>query len=265
LLLLELVESLQTPQPSTNGMDSATAERVLNLVSRLKCPLILYTVLMLCSQHIAVLVDAWRDLVDLILVLRGLHVLPASLLELDDFADARGNPLPTSIFMRQCIEAGAATHLDDSDAASETQAAPSSGSSLLNPLWWLGYQSQEAPAASSGRGGSTTGTAAMAADSFNDDAWLYEPPAANPQVPRNQLPEIRDLLRSCLEKCKLDALLFHRTKEVELPAVCILVDSILECVVYMDQATSEIKLCQTCEIDCVLALEWVARIIVANP
>ena len=58
--------------------------------------------LALSRDHLAAVDEAWPILLDVIFALREVKALPASLSDLDDFADSRGNPLPPSKFARGC-------------------------------------------------------------------------------------------------------------------------------------------------------------------
>eukprot|EP00986_Skeletonema_menzelii_P019118 scaffold27064_cov167-Skeletonema_menzelii.AAC.20 len=58
--------------------------------------------LALSRDHLTTLDEAWPTLLDVIFALREVEALPASLSDLDDFADSRGNPLPPSTFARNC-------------------------------------------------------------------------------------------------------------------------------------------------------------------
>ncbi|KAK1737469.1 guanine nucleotide exchange factor [Skeletonema marinoi] len=58
--------------------------------------------LALSRDHLVAVDEAWPILLDVIFALREVEVLPASLSDLDDFADSRGNPLPPSSFARDC-------------------------------------------------------------------------------------------------------------------------------------------------------------------
>lgn len=58
--------------------------------------------LALSRDHLAAVDEAWPILLDVIFALREVNALPATLSDLDDFADSRGNPLPPSMFARDC-------------------------------------------------------------------------------------------------------------------------------------------------------------------
>lgn len=58
--------------------------------------------LSLSRDHLTSVDEAWPMLLNVIFALRGVEALPSSLSDLDDFADSRGNPLPPSMFARNC-------------------------------------------------------------------------------------------------------------------------------------------------------------------
>ncbi|KAL7550670.1 hypothetical protein ACHAWF_013916 [Thalassiosira exigua] len=58
----------------------------------------LQSALTLCKRHFGFVGDAWPVLLDVMFALKDANALPPLLSDLDDFADSRGNPLPSSAF-----------------------------------------------------------------------------------------------------------------------------------------------------------------------
>jgi hypothetical protein len=289
--LYALLSSLESPKHS--GFIADTSEIVasgihLDTIVKAKCPLLLYVVFFLTSAAAHKISDAWRDIVTLLLYLREARVLPQSLLELDDFADARGEPLAPSIFKQQCFisDKHGQYSLGYGDVSRQPVESTNSAVGLLNPLrWWnaMGMKNvQQQEALSRVHSSSSLESQTFHVSSANtrgarnnitsspDAVLAYEygfadfyPPYADTAFSA-VVSQVHTLLRACLERCRIDHLLFHRTKEVQLPAVCILVDSILECVACVDEHTTEPRLCHHSEADGVYAVEWVSRIILAN-
>ncbi|KAL9187625.1 hypothetical protein ACHAXT_006003 [Thalassiosira profunda] len=82
-------ESKQTGHLEANDVAGSAAHRGL---------LSLSAALTLSKRHLSNVSEALPTLLDVIFALRDVSALPSRLLDLDDFADSQGNPLPVSVF-----------------------------------------------------------------------------------------------------------------------------------------------------------------------
>lgn len=112
----DLIESLQDtgnePLPSAflkasdpdNGVDAHFSGNIIVGSASHRGLLSLYCALTLVKAHSTIIREAWPILIDCMFALRDTKALPASLSELDDFADSKGSVLPPSIFAKRSLD-----------------------------------------------------------------------------------------------------------------------------------------------------------------
>ncbi len=185
----------------------------------------------ICNKYVALMgPSSWAAVVRALLWCRRKGDLPESLVEIDDFSDAKGGPLDPSVYVVQCCHLPGYKALLEAHnkkfgtVAIRDQPAPSSGggrglwASVASLIWAPSGGQREEELGSSGSGLSVN---ASATGSFRLP-YTGDSTGSRPQH--------HPLLKVTMGACRVDAILFNRIRELSEKAltnvICCIIDEI---------------------------------------
>jgi hypothetical protein len=267
----------------------------------IKSQLLLRCLFFLCSKYIFMINSSgWTAIFRVLLWARRKGGLPESLAEVDDFSDARGGSLPPSEYAIICYKLPGYQKI-----LKQRRLRKRKGESALSQ----GNESDdEHPSKGSGLWASVTGFL-WSRDGESDADRIGEMPVRSQQVyhpgldPAVKQSDVHPLMKTTLQACKVDALLFNRMRD--LPDRDML--SVISCVIdeldgiyrckrseisidkaeldvskdkipdtlsessssgslseYLDSSLTSVRPIRLSELDGVVIIEWISRLMFAN-